>query len=77
MVLMIVDQLEAFSFGAAPRASRDSPPLHSSRLSGPIGAHRRDLVLHGEAGGPGRWDDVPVRYVAIHVTREAFACLDL
>jgi len=54
--------------------------LGSSRLAGPIGAHRPDLVLHGHAhrGAPaGQIGDVPVRNVAIHVTGEDFALIEL
>jgi Icc-related predicted phosphoesterase len=54
--------------------------LGSSRLAGPIGAHRPDIVLHGHAhlGRPaGSSGDVPVRNVAVHATGEDFTLLDL
>jgi Icc-related predicted phosphoesterase len=54
--------------------------LGSSRLAGPIGAHRPDLVLHGHAhhGRPhGAIGEVPVRNVAIHVTGEDFTRIEL
>jgi Icc-related predicted phosphoesterase len=54
--------------------------LGSSRLGGPIGAHRPDLVLHGHAHrgtfaatlGP-----VPVRNVAVHVLGRDFELFEL
>jgi Icc-related predicted phosphoesterase len=54
--------------------------LGSGRLAGPIGAHRPDLVVHGHAhhGAPhGMIGDVPVHNVAVHVTGEDFALLEV
>jgi Icc-related predicted phosphoesterase len=54
--------------------------LGSGRLAGPIGAHRPDLVLHGHAhrgSFAGTIGEVPVRNVAVHVTGEEFAFLEL
>jgi uncharacterized protein len=54
--------------------------LGSSRLAGPIGAHRPDIVLHGHAhlGKPaGSIGDVPVRNVAVHVTGDDFTLIEL
>lgn len=54
--------------------------LGSGRLAGPIGAHRPDLVIHGHAhrgSFAGTIGEVPVRNVAVHVTGEEFAFLEL
>jgi Icc-related predicted phosphoesterase len=54
--------------------------LGSSRLAGPIGAHRPDLVLHGHAhhgSAEGAIGEVPVRNVAIHVTGQDFTLFEL
>jgi Icc-related predicted phosphoesterase len=54
--------------------------LGSGRLAGPIGAHRPDLVVHGHAhhGAPiGAIGEVPVRNVAVHVTGQDFALLEV
>jgi uncharacterized protein len=54
--------------------------LGSGRLAGPIGAHRPDLVVHGHAhhGTPrGAIGEVPVLNVAVHVTGQDFARLEL
>ena len=54
--------------------------LGCSRLAGPIGAHRPDLVLHGHAhrgNHVGAIGEVPVRNVAIHVTGDDFTLLEL
>ena len=50
--------------------------LGSSRLAGPIGMHRPELVVHGHAhhGAPqGSIGTVPVHNVAVHVTGQDFA----
>ena len=54
--------------------------LGSGRLAGPIGMHRPDVVLHGHAhhgAERGVIGTVPVRNVAIHVTGQEFAILDV
>jgi Icc-related predicted phosphoesterase len=53
--------------------------LGSSRLAGPIGAHRPDLVVHGHAHhgvATGSIGSVPVYNVAVHVTGAPFLVLD-
>jgi Icc-related predicted phosphoesterase len=54
--------------------------LGSSRLAGPIGAHRPDLVVHGHAHRgtfEGSLGPVPVRNVAVHVTGKDFELFEL
>lgn len=54
--------------------------LGSGRLAAPIGMHRPDLVVHGHAhqgSSLGAIGEVPVRNVAVHVTGEEFAHLEL
>ena len=54
--------------------------LGSSRLAGPIGAHRPDLVLHGHAHRgtfAGELGPVPVRNVAVHVLGKDFELFEL
>ena len=54
--------------------------LGSSRLAGPLGAHRPDLVLHGHAHHgtfAGELGGVPIRNVAVHVTGKDFELFEL
>jgi len=54
--------------------------LGSSRLAGPIGAHRPDLAVHGHAHRgtfAGSLGPVPVRNVAVHVTGKDFELFEL
>lgn len=54
--------------------------LGSGRLAAPIGMHRPDLVVHGHAhrGRPvGAIGAIPVHNVAVHVTGQDFALLEI
>ena len=54
--------------------------LGSSRLAGPIGMHRPELVVHGHAhhgAREGAIGAVPVHNVAVHVTGQDFATFEL
>ena len=54
--------------------------LGSSRLAGPIGMHRPELVVHGHAhhgARQGTIGAVPVHNVAVHVTGQDFATFEL
>ncbi len=54
--------------------------LGSSRLAGPIGAHRPDLVVHGHAHHGvrcGAIGEVPVHNVAVHVTGEPYVVIEV
>ncbi len=54
--------------------------LGSSRLAGPISAHRPDLVVHGHAHRgtfAGALGPVPIRNVAVHVTGKDFELFEL
>ena len=54
--------------------------LGSGRLAAPIGMHRPDLVVHGHAhhgAARGAIGEVPVHNVAVHVTGQDFAFLDV
>ena len=54
--------------------------LGSSRLAGPIGSHRPDLVVHGHAHRgtfAGALGPVPVHNVAVHVTGKDFELFEL
>lgn len=54
--------------------------LGSGRLAAPIGMHRPDLVVHGHAhrgAAVGAIGTIPVYNVAVHVTGQDFALLDV
>jgi Icc-related predicted phosphoesterase len=54
--------------------------LGSTRLAGPIGAHRPDLVVHGHAHHGvrcGTIGAVPVQNVAVHVTGEPYVVIEI
>jgi Icc-related predicted phosphoesterase len=54
--------------------------LGSGRLAGPIGMHRPDLVVHGHAhrgAAIGAIGEVPVHNVAVQVTGQDFALLEI
>ncbi|HSF61167.1 MAG TPA: metallophosphoesterase [Gaiellaceae bacterium] len=54
--------------------------LGSGRLAAPIGMHRPDLVVHGHAhrgAAVGAIGAVPVHNVAVHVTGQDFALLEI
>jgi Icc-related predicted phosphoesterase len=54
--------------------------LGSGRLAAPIGMHRPDLVVHGHAhrgAAVGAIGTVPVHNVAVHVTGQDFALLEI